>query len=198
MSLFGKHGVFDDIGRFAGKAARNPVVQGVVGATLSPWAAAALGAAGRATQPGANFGDIATSGVTGLASGYAGKGLKGLLPGGGGTSSLPGTVADVADKEGFFAAATPSAAPAPASLSSHLPSLSSVGHGASRVGGFIEKHPNAVGMGLQGISSLLGPGADLADTEAESARYDLEQRKRRSHSLGQFLQSPYFTGGGNG
>lgn len=62
-----------------GKVLSNKIVQGVIGATAGPWAAAAAGAAGKAldTSRGrVGIGDLAKGGVTGGISGLAGMGVK--------------------------------------------------------------------------------------------------------------------------
>lgn len=197
MSLFGNHGVFDSIGRFAGKAARNPIVEGVVGATLSPFAAAALGAAGRASQPGANFGQIAGAGALGGLSGAAGSGLRGAL----GATSLFGGGADALAPEaaqgglGAIASGTPDLAAATPSLGSSL--ASGAGNAVKGIGSFVEHNPNVVGQTLGGVSNAFGPGARLQGTQADAAAFDLAQKKKRATDLEDWYRnSPAYHGVG--
>ncbi len=61
---------------------------------------------------------------------------------------------------------------------------------ARGTGRFVEKNPNLSAMLLKGTADAF---AD--DPQDDLARYELEQRKGRSHRLGQYLQNtPYFQG----
>ena len=70
--------------------------------------------------------------------------------------------------------------------------LQKAGSALGDVGGFVQKNPTAVGMGLQGLGSLASAGsenrmndaqAELLEQRADETAYDFEQRKRREAAL---------------
>ncbi len=215
MSLLGLHGVLDDIGRFAGKAARNPIVQGAVGAFVpgGPLIAGGLAALGRGSQPGANFGDIAKAGVTGFGAGEAGSGIrnlagKGLSALGGGAPSAPSIPAlsnvpapipgaELATDANFSAGGLGSipsgVAPSPATASGG----STFGNAARGLGSFVKEYPGLSKDVLGGVAGAFGPEGRIQNAEADSLAFDLEQRKRRQADLEAWYQgSPHAHGVG--
>ncbi|MCW2968105.1 MAG: hypothetical protein JWM71_1877, partial [Solirubrobacteraceae bacterium] len=87
------------LGHVVGTVASNPLVEGVLGATLGPGAAALAGGFGHLLAPGGNLGTAATGALTGGAAGLAGKALGpavraipgiGSILGGGAPSGAPG------------------------------------------------------------------------------------------------------------
>jgi hypothetical protein len=85
------HGVghaVQGVGHVVGSIASNPLVDGLIGATLGPGAAAAAGGFGRLIAPGGNVGQAALGGVEGYGAGKVGQigrsALGGLLHGGAG------------------------------------------------------------------------------------------------------------------
>lgn len=217
---------------FLGNAVKNisPVAAAFIpgiGPGLAALLAGGGSALGQGMEKGSNFGDIAKAGLTNAAIGAGGNSAVGALKG----AFMPSSAG------ASFGAGTSAggAGAAPASMTPHFPGFADAAAGGSAPGagaaggggsflgkaaGFVENHPTAISMGLNGLGNIASAAStnDLRNQEAEAMRranatsdYELQQRKARDQALlplyqmlaGRFkdiaTQSPFsFTPYGNG
>ena len=193
-----------DVG--AGAKAAAPIL-GLTGVGMP--LAAAIGAAGglaeRGTAPGAEFGDVLTSGVTGAAGGAAGAAARGALGLGraaGAVAEAPGAIAPNLPVLNAPVGIMPSAAAAaPSAVAPALPSLaasatpSAIGsataplaeagmkgatpRGIGRVLSWIEAHPTVALGGASTLANIYGAEQQGSALDRELALREEESRARR-------------------
>lgn len=187
MSVFGnigkalKKGVVD-VGHFVGKAASNPIVQGVTAMIpgLGVPISALEGAVGGLLKPGGNIGGAITGGLKGAASGAVGKGVKGIgsyLLGGGGLGGL--IKGGGADNKGNFGAIGDALGTAAGSLG-----LGGGGDGKGGLGGLLDS------LGLGGVNpALLGLGVaqikNVSDLQKKASGYATGALDQANKSYGE-------------
>jgi uncharacterized protein YejL (UPF0352 family) len=165
----------------AGAIVGNALLPGIGGAALG----AGLGRFADGVGNNEGFGQAAKAGVvTGGATYAGGKGLEALRG-----AFAPSSIGEQA---GAVAAPGSGVTGADIAPTSSAGGGFSFGNVARSVGSFLDKHPGAVSMGLQGLGNIATAGAqnDLARAQVrhlasadDAADYDLQLRRNRDANL---------------